>query len=212
MSDAAFFAMPPIQHLIEESSLTSAPGLADMIRSPGAPSAQQLRAYSVPLSRDDLTLKWIVYLQYYRKGPLWAIYCGKTTNARCSQERLMDYEYERSNIPDSIKDLLERALEATFATGFWANSEPTLGSVTPLRFWEEVPWLGLCSDSSLMETTFAGLEDGLPNLDKLHLAWKERAELATKKYRISEKGQASLDKRKDELKEAYRTDEEFREI
>jgi hypothetical protein len=76
----------------------------------------------------------------------------------------MDYEYERRNIPDSIKDLLERgfertshtnlaavdipfegedvvyvvalvtALEATFATGFWAYSRPTLGSVTPLRF------------------------------------------------------------------------------
>jgi hypothetical protein len=62
-----------------------------------------------------------------------------------------------------------------------------------------------------MEITFAGLEDDLPNLDELRLAWKERAELATKKYRNSEKGQASLDKRKYELKEAYRTDEEFRE-
>jgi hypothetical protein len=84
-----------------------------MIRSPDAPSVQQLRACSVPLSRDDLRLKWIIYLQYYRKGPLWAIYCGKTTNARGSQERLMDYEYERSNIPDSIKDLLERGFERT---------------------------------------------------------------------------------------------------
>ncbi|KAH4934856.1 hypothetical protein HBI79_078180 [Parastagonospora nodorum] len=253
MSDAAFFAMlcdvqlrtdrsatfesrtffsseAPIQHLIEESSLTFTPGLADMIRSPDAPSVQQLRVCSVPLSLDDLTLKWIVYLQYYRKGPLWAIYCGKTTNARGSQERVMEYEYERSNIPDSIKDLLQRgfertshtnlaavdisfegedmicvvalvkALEATFATGFWAYSKPTLISLTPLRFWEEVPWLGLCSHSSLMEITFAGLEDDLPNLDELRLAWKERAELATKKYRNPEKGQASLDKRKDKLK------------
>ncbi|KAH4109946.1 hypothetical protein HBI67_190730 [Parastagonospora nodorum] len=227
MSDAAFFAMlcdvqlrtdrsatfesrtffsseAPIQHLIEESSLTFAPGLADMIRSPDAPSVQQLRVCSVPLSLDDLTLKWI--------------------------ERVMEYEYERSNIPDSIKDLLQRgfertshtnlaavdisfegedmicvvalvkALEATFATGFWAYSKPTLISLTPLRFWEEVPWLGLCSHSSLMEITFAGLEDDLPNLDELRLAWKERAELATKKYRNPEKGQASLDKRKDKLK------------
>jgi hypothetical protein len=108
-------------------------------------------------------LEWIVYLQYYRKGPLWAIYYGKTTNARGSQERVIDYEYERSNIPDSIKDLLQRgfertshtnlaavdipfegedmvyvvalvkALEATFATGFWAYSKPTLRSLTPLE-------------------------------------------------------------------------------
>ena len=100
-----------MQHLIEESSLTFAPGLADMIRSRNTPLVQQLRACSVLLSRDDLKLKWIIYLQYYRKGPLWAIYCGKTTNAKGAQDRLLDYENENSNIPDSIKDLLKRGFE-----------------------------------------------------------------------------------------------------
>jgi hypothetical protein len=85
MSDARFFAMlcdvqlrtdstatpesrtffsseAPIQHLIEESSLTFAPGLADMIRSRNTPSVQRLRACSVLLSGDDLKLKWIIHL------------------------------------------------------------------------------------------------------------------------------------------------------
>ncbi|CAO2656665.1 Nn.00g054680.m01.CDS01 [Neocucurbitaria sp. VM-36] len=264
MSDAEFFAMlchvqfrtdsaatpelrtvfsseAAIQHLIEESSLTFAPGLADMIRSRNTPSVQQLRACSVLLSRDDLKLKWIVYLQYYRKGPLWYIYCGKTTNVRGAQERLLDYENEKSTIAESIRVLVKSgfermshtnlaavdipfegadriyvaalvtALEATFTTGLWAYSRRTLGSVTPLRFWEEVPWFGLCSHSSLLEITFGNLEDEFPNLDELRLAWKERQKLASQKYRSSEKGQAALERHKDSLKEAYRTDEEFRD-
>lgn len=264
MSDAEFFAMlchvqsrtdsaatpesrtvfsseAAIQHLIEESSLTFAPGLADMIRSPNTPSVQQLRACSVLLSGDDLKLKWIVYLQFYRKGPLWYIYCGKTTNQRGVQERLLDYEKESSSIADSIRDLLKRsfermshtnlvavdipfegadriyvtalvtALEATFTTGLRTYSRLTLGSVTPLRFWEEVPGSGLCWHSSLLEITFKNLEDDLPNMDELRLAWKERQKLASQKYRSSEQGQAALERHKDSLKEAYRTDEEFQD-
>lgn len=236
-----FSSRAGIQHLIEDSSLTFAPGLADMIRSPNAPSVQQLRACSVMLSKDDLKLKWIVYLQYYRQGPLWYICCGKSTNVRGSNERIQDYVKEASTIPHSIKDLLKTgfehmghtilaavdipyegveriyvsalvtAFEATFATGLWAYSPPTLGSVTPLRFWEEVPWSGLCSHSSLMEISFANLKDDLPNLDELRLCRIERQNLALEKYRSSEKGQATLEKHKDSLKEAYRTDEEFRE-
>ncbi|KAH8732902.1 hypothetical protein GQ44DRAFT_668474 [Phaeosphaeriaceae sp. PMI808] len=236
-----FSSKAAIQYLIEELSLTFAPGLADMIRSRNAPSVQQLRACSVMLSEDDLKSKWIVYLQYYRKGPLWYIYCGKSTNLRGSQERICDYINEVSTIPQSIKDLhktgfkhmghtnlaavdipfegadriymsaLVTAFEATFATGFWAYSPLTLGSVTPLRFWEEVPWSGLCSHSSLMEIDFANLKDDLPNLDELRLDRIERQNLASKKYRSSEKGQVTSEKYKDSLKEAYRTNEEFRE-
>ncbi|KAF1842651.1 uncharacterized protein K460DRAFT_417867 [Cucurbitaria berberidis CBS 394.84] len=230
-----------IQHLIEESSLTFAPGLADMIRSRNAPSVQQLRACSILLSKDHLKSKWFVYLQYYRKGPLCYICCGKSTNLRGAQERLHDYENESSSIPDSAKDLLERAFkrmrhtnlsavdipfegadriymsalvtafEATFAAGLWAYLPLTLGSVTPLRFWEEVPWFGLCGHSSLMEITFADLKDDLPNLDELRLDRIERQSLALHKYRSSETGQAALERYKDSLKEAYRTDEEFRD-
>lgn len=106
---------------------------------------------------------------------------------------------------------LIKASEATFTAGLWAYSRPSLGSVTPLRFWEEVPWFGLCSHSSLMEIGFANLEDDLPNLDELRLDRIERQNLASEKYRSTEKGQASMEKYKDSLKEAYRTDEEFRE-
>ena len=264
MSDAEFFAMlcdvqlqtdraatpetrtifsskAAVQHLIEESSLTFAPGLADLIRSPNAPSVQQLRACSVLLSEDDHKSKWIAYLQYYRKGPLWYIYCGKTTNLRGAQERIRDHENERSSIPQSIKNLLKRgfqrvghttlaavdipfeaadrmnmtalvtAFEATLATGFWAYSPLTLGSVTPLRFWEEMPWSGLCSHSSLMEISVANLKDDLPNLDEIRLERIERQNLAVLKYRSTEKGQAAMARYNDSLKEAYRTNEEFRE-
>jgi hypothetical protein len=263
MSDAAFFAMlcdvqlqtdraatpetrtifhskAAIQHLIEESSLTFAPGLADTIRSRNAPSVQQLRACSVQLSEDELKSKWVVYLQYYRKGPVWYICCGKSTNVKGAQERLNDYVNECSTIPQTIKGLLKRgfkrtshtilaavdipfegadriyttalviAFEATFAAGFWAYSPLTLGSVTPLRFWEEVPWFGLCGHSSLMEITFANLKDDLPNLNEVLLDRIERDNLALQKYRSSEKGQAALERLNESLKEAYRTDEEFR--
>ncbi|KAF2847646.1 hypothetical protein T440DRAFT_491853 [Plenodomus tracheiphilus IPT5] len=229
-----FSSKAAIQHLIEESSLTFAPGLADMIRSRNAPSVQQLRACSILLSKDDPKSKCVVYLQYYRKGPLWYICCGKSTNLRGGQERLRDYEDESSSIPDSAKDLLERgfkrmrhtnlaavdipfegadricmvalvtAFEATFAAGLWAYLPLTLGSVTPLRFWEEVPWFGLCGHSSLMEIPFADLRDDLPNLDELRLDRIERQSLmASHKYRSSEKGQAALERYKDSLKEAY---------
>ena len=236
-----FSSKAAIQHLIEESSLTFAPGLADMIRSRNAPSVQQLRACSILLSEDDLKSKWIVYLQYYRKGPLWYICCGKSTNLRGGQERLHDYANESSSIPQSAKDLLKggfkrmghtilaavdipfegadriymtalvTAFEATFAAGFWAYSPLTLRSVTPLRFWEEMPWFGLCGHSSLMEITFANLKDDLPNLDELRLDRIERQNLASQKYRSSEKGQAASERHKDSLKEACRTDEGFRD-
>lgn len=56
-------------------------------------------------------MKWIVYLQYYRKGPLWYIYCGKTPNVRGAQERLLDYEKECSSIAEPIKEFLKRGFE-----------------------------------------------------------------------------------------------------
>jgi hypothetical protein len=62
-----------------------------------------------------------------------------------------------------------------------------------------------------MEIDFANLKDDLPNLDEIHLARIERQNLASKKYRSSEKGQVAMEKYKDSLKETYRTDEEFRE-
>jgi hypothetical protein len=177
---SVFSSKAAIQHLIEESSLTFAPGLAGMIQSPNAPSVQQLRASTVVLTKDGLRSKWIVYLQYYRKGPHWYICCGKSTNLKGAQERIRDYEKNSSTISQSIKDLVKigfqhmghtilaavdipfdgadriytgalvTMFEATFATGFWAYTPLTLGSVTPLRFWEEVPWSGLCSHSALM--------------------------------------------------------------
>jgi len=51
----------------------------------------------------------------------------------------------------------------------------------------------------------------LPNMDELRLAWKERQTLALQKYRSSEKGQDAFERYKDSLKEAYRTDDEFRD-
>lgn len=105
-----FSSKAAIQHLIEESNLSFAPGLADMIRSPNAPSVQQLRACSVVLPPEALRSKWIVYLQYYRRGPLWYIYCGKTTDRRGSNLRLQNYVTE-SNIADSIKELLQTGFE-----------------------------------------------------------------------------------------------------
>lgn len=236
-----FSSAAAIQHLIEESSLTFATGLADMIQSRIPPSVQELRACSLPLSRDDLKSKWIVYLQYYRKGSLWYVYCGKSTNLRGGHERLVDYEYERDNIADSIRDVIKRgfkrtshtilaavdipfegadrvyvaalvtALEATFAAGLWAYSRTTLGSVTPLRFWEEAPWCGLCSHSSLMEITFRNLDDDLPNLDELRLEWKERQTMRWQKHRSSDMGKAASKRYNNSRNEAYRTDEEYRE-
>lgn len=194
-----------------------------------------------PFLKDNLKSKWIVCLQYYRKGPLWYICCGKSTNLRGGQEKLRDYENESSSIPDSAKDLLKRgfkrmrrtnlaavdipfegadriymialvtAFEATFAAGLWAYLPLTLRSVTPLRFREEVPWFGLCGHSSPMEITFADLKDDLPNLDGLRLDRIESQSLASHKYRSSEKGQAALERYKDSLKEAYRTDHKFRD-
>lgn len=159
-----FHSKAAIQQLIEESSLTFAPGLANTIRSRNAPSVQQLRACSIQLSEDELKAKWSVYLEYYRKGPVWHIYCGKSTNVRGSQARLKDYVNESNNISRLIKGLLKRgykrmsytilaavgipyygadriyatalimAFETTFAAGFWTYAPPTLGSITPLRF------------------------------------------------------------------------------
>jgi hypothetical protein len=104
---SVFSSKAAIQHLIEESSLTFAPGLAGMIQSPNAPSVQQLRASTVVLTKDGLRSKWIVYLQYYRKGPHWYICCGKSTNLKGAQERIRDYEKNSSTIPQSIKDLVK---------------------------------------------------------------------------------------------------------
>lgn len=59
----------------------------------------------------------------------------------------------------------------------------TLESITPLRCWEELPWLGLCTHSSLLEITFADLTDDMPNLDEFRLAEKERLRLNSQKYK-----------------------------
>jgi hypothetical protein len=235
------FSKGAVQHLIEESGLTFAPGLSNLIRSRTAPSVQQLRACSIPLSKRDIKSTWVVYLQYYRKGPLWHIVCGKSTNIAGAQSRLDDYVKERPTMPQNVKDILKRgyqrmshtilaavgipfeaadreyvtalvtAFEGTFAAGLWTYSPPTLGSVTPLRFWEEVPWSGLCSHSSLMEISLTTLRDDLPNLDEIRRDRKERMKLALKKYRGSEKYRLAAVEYTDSLKEAYRTDEEFRE-
>ena len=102
------FSKGAVQHLIEETGLTFAPGPSDMIRSRDAPSVQQLRACSNPLSKEDLKSKWFIYLQYYRKGPVWYIVCGKSTNLKGARERLNDYVKENRPIPQSVKDLLKR--------------------------------------------------------------------------------------------------------
>jgi len=234
------FTSNTIQHLIEQTGLTFAPGLADIIRAPHPPSVEQLRACSLStLSKHDLQSKWIVYLQFLVKGPVWFIYCGKSTNLKGGQSRLDDYEKERE-LSETVMDLLSKGFErrshtiiaavdipfegpdriytaalitmfeGTFTAGFWAYHRPTLGSITPLRFWEEMPWFGLCTHSSLMEITFEDLKDDMPNLDEILLDRKERARLANQKFRSTEKGQAALDNYNNSLKTAYRTDEEFR--
>jgi hypothetical protein len=235
------FTKGAVQHLIEELGLKFAPGLSNMIRSQNAPSVQQLRACSIPLSRVDLKSKWVVYLQYYRKGPIWYICCGKSTNIAGAHTRLDDYVKERCTMPQAVKDLLKRgyermshtilaavdipfegadreyvtalvtAFEGTLAAGLWAYCRLTLGSVTPLRFWEEVPWSGACTHSSLMEISFTTLRDDFPNLDEIRRARTERMNLASTKYRNTEKGQVASAEYVKSLKEAYSTNEEFRE-
>ena len=105
------FLKGAVQQLIKESGLTFAPGLRDLIQSQDAHSVQQLRACSIPLSKGDIKSKWVVYLQYYRKGPLWHIVCGKSTNLSGAQSRLDDYVKERSTMPQSVKDILQRGYE-----------------------------------------------------------------------------------------------------
>lgn len=49
------FTKGAVQHLIEESGLSIAPGLSYLIQSQHAPSVQQSRACSIPLSNDDMS-------------------------------------------------------------------------------------------------------------------------------------------------------------
>jgi hypothetical protein len=75
----------------------------------------------------------------------------------------------------------------------------TQGSITPLRFWEEVPWSGLCSHFALIEINFASLKDSLPNLDEIRLARVERQKLDL----ISRKERSRTDKEFREKKDKY---------
>lgn len=102
---------------------------------------QQSRACSIPLSKGDIKSKWVVYLQYYRKDPLWHIVCGKSTNLSGAQSRLDDYVNERSTMPQSVKDILQRCYERMSHTILAAVDIPFEGVdreyVTALVTWQE---------------------------------------------------------------------------
>jgi hypothetical protein len=55
------------------------------------------------------------------------------------------------------------------------------------------------------------LKDNLPNLDEIRRAQIKSLNLASKKYRSSDKGQVAIENYNNSLKEAYYTNKEFRE-
>ncbi|KAF3046703.1 hypothetical protein E8E11_006602 [Didymella keratinophila] len=123
---------PTILEALAYFDVEIAPGLCDMIRSPKAPSHNDMLSCSPPIPRSRAEV-WVVYLQQFQKDEdiCHRIYCGSGTNDSGGGRRMGEYDTYldrnggHSTISNAIVDLVSRGYKRVGAPVLFRAAIPT---------------------------------------------------------------------------------------